>query len=116
MGETSTPKDQNQASRDCVNTVKIPQSTCPTDDRNNLNKIRIEITGSITPFINDYLVSLKDSSSFDIDREIMFLGVSFLTKLDKDNYIWITNKRTMIQWKFKKKLYKLYYSLLFNKQ
>ena len=87
MGETSTQKDQNQASRDCINTVKIPQCTCPTDDRNNLNKMRIEITGSINPFINDYFVSLKHSSSFNIDKEIMFLGVCLLTTLDKDNYI-----------------------------
>ena len=87
MGETSTQKDQNQASRDCVNTVKIPQCTCPTDERNNLNKIRIEIIGSINPFINDYFVSLKHSSSFNINQEIMFLGVCLLTKLDKDNYI-----------------------------
>ena len=87
MGETSTQKDQNQASRDCVNTVKIQQCTCPTDERNNLNIIRIEIRGSINPFIKDYLVSLKDSSSFDIDQEIMFLGVCLLTKLDKHNYI-----------------------------
>ena len=87
MGETSTQKDQNQASRDCVNTVKIQQCTCPTDGRNNLTKIRIEITGSINPFVNDYFVSLKHSSSFNIDQKIMFLGVFLLTKLDKDNYI-----------------------------
>ena len=87
MGETSTQEDQNQASRDCVKTVKIPQCMCPTDDRNNLNIIQIEITGSINPFINDYFVSLKHSSNFNIHQEIMFLVVCLLTKLDKDNYI-----------------------------
>ena len=73
MGETSTQQDQNQASRDCVNTAKITMS----------NRYR-----SINPFIIDYFVSLKHSSSFNIDQIIMFsLGVCLLTELDNDNYI-----------------------------
>ena len=64
------------------------KSQCPTDERKNFNKIRIEITRSINPFLkNDFFVSLKCRSSFRTDQEIKYLGACLLTKLGKDNYL-----------------------------